>query len=60
MVRFHKIIFTEGEKIFDNNFDYATQYDSIYHRFYDGDREMQVDEKNNCALSLQRTSKGND
>lgn len=45
MVRFHKIIFTEGEKIFDNDFDYATQYDSIYHRFYDGDREMQVDEK---------------
>ena len=45
MVRFHKIIFTEGEKIFDNNFNYATQYNSIYHCFYDGDREMQVDEK---------------
>lgn len=45
MVRFHKIIFTEGEKIFDDNFDYATQYSSIYHCFYDGDKKMRVDEK---------------
>lgn len=55
MVRFHKIIFTEGETIFDDAGNYATYY--FRHCFYDGDKKMQVDEKTTARCLYKEQAK---
>lgn len=45
MAKFHKVIFTDGEKIFDDDFDYATRYSHTHHCFYNGDKKMRINEK---------------
>lgn len=45
MNRFYKVIFTPGERIFDNNSDYATRYDYGHHCFYNGSKKMKVNEE---------------